>query len=321
MRNLKIPCRRIAGLIILFQILYISTAVSFTAAPCSVVSDTEEKSISTAASPVADCEPEAREYKILLLPENFSDPVKGMTEYWKIAASTAKSLGLKVRETDKPEAEPKRFVTYLDTPSHELKKCGFIFRRRCSKPAESKTCELVLKARSSNAYQAASANVLTTPMHDGTVSFEEDISMHKSPSGSFEPVRLYSRSGSLRLKTEPWNKVKDLSAIFPGLRDLKIPSTTEIRSVRNIDICEHRMKPGKIYFGKFKAKVTLTVWQIVGENKPWIAEFSFTMNLSDKDIHNSKVGQKALDLCRAIMKKTQSWLADGMTKTSMVYGE
>lgn len=265
--------------------------------------------------------PESREFKVLLLPDNFSKPTKGMVKFWEKATKTAKELGYKVKQVKSLKPEPKRFVTYLDTPSYDFRKRGLILRRRGDQPFTSDKWELVLKARSEDPSQALSANVAAASGYDSESSFEEDVSMKTASSGTCEAQRFFSRSESVEISVIPGESMEAVQNIFPGLAGMKLAANSPVSSVRDIHIREYRLKPGAIDFGPINGKVTLTVWQVVGEKKPWIAEFSFSYDVPDNQVIDGTVTQRALEYCRVLMEKNSSWLASGMTKTALVYGK
>lgn len=266
--------------------------------------------------------PESREFKILLLPDNFEKPLKGMIRYWKIATAAAKSLGLKVRDEKELNLEPDRFVTYLDTPGYELKKQGYILRRRGSKPFTAKKWDLVLKARSSDPALASTAPVeAAADQGSARVFFQEDISMGRTTDGTFKPRSLFSKSGSARVTVNPGETFNGFSKIFPGLVKLDIDASRQITPVRGLVIKEFRLKPGKIDLGSHRAAVTITVWRVEGEDMPWVAEFSFVYGLRGDPLKDDLAGEMAMDFCRTLMARSTKWLNHGMTKTSLVYGE
>ncbi len=264
-----------------------------------------------------DMELSSREYKILLKPENFEDMEKGIGKFWKSVKKLAKEEGLEVDSTYSDEAGDPRFVTYLDTPDFALNKLGYTLRRRQKhefKAGEDrgKKYELTLKYRNSDVNISSGKDVNPAESFEGSVKFEDDI-----VAGGSTIKNVYSKSGTVELKEETGNSLEDYIDIFPGLKETGISSESQLGKVNNKKIEEYKAELGEIDFGGVTGKASLSVWYNQGKDKnPVIGEFSFSY-----DINDSENKDKINNFVKAIQRELSSSIADGITKTELIYGK
>ncbi|MEQ8169658.1 MAG: hypothetical protein ABRQ38_12270 [Candidatus Eremiobacterota bacterium] len=264
-----------------------------------------------------DMELSSREYKILLKPENFEDMEKGISKFWKTVKKLAKEEGFDVDSTYSDEAGDPRFVTYLDTPDFALNKLGYTLRRRQKhefKAGEDrgKKYELTLKYRNSDVNISSGKDVNPAESFEGSVKFEDDI-----VAGGSTIKNVYSKSGTVELKEETGNSLEDYIDIFPGLKETGISSESQLGKVNNKKIEEYKAELGEIDFGGVTGKASLSVWYNQGKDKnPVIGEFSFNY-----DINDSENKDKINNFVKAIQRELSSSIADGITKTELIYGK
>jgi len=264
-----------------------------------------------------DMELSSREYKILLKPENFEDMEKGIGKFWKTVKKLAKEEGFDVDSTYSDEAGDPRFVTYLDTPDFALNKLGYTLRRRQKhefKAGEDrvKKYELTLKYRNSDINMSSGKDVSPAESLDGSVKFEDDI-----VAGGNAIKSVYSKSGKVELKEETGNSLDDYMDIFPGLKETGLSPESQLHHVNNKKIEEYKAELGEIDFGGVKGEASLSVWYNQGKDKtPVIGEFSFSY-----DIDDSENKEKIDNFVRSIQREFSSSIADGITKTELIYGK
>ena len=264
-----------------------------------------------------DMELSSREYKILLKPENFKDMEEGIGKFWKSVKKLAKEEGFDVDSTYSDKGEEARFVTYLDTPDFALNKLGYALRRRQKhefKTGEDrgKKYELTLKYRNSDVNISSGKDVSPADSLDGSVKFEDDI-----VAGGNTIKSVYSKSGKVELKEETGNSIEDYMDIFPGLKEIGLSPDSQLQKVNNKKIEEYKAELGEIDFGGVKGEASLSVWYNQGEDKkPVIGEFSFSY-----DIDDSENKDKINNFVRAIQREFSSSIADGITKTELIYGK
>ncbi|MEQ8221121.1 MAG: hypothetical protein ABRQ37_02380 [Candidatus Eremiobacterota bacterium] len=264
-----------------------------------------------------DMELSSREYKILLKPENFEDMEKGIGKFWKTVKKLAREEGFEVDSTYSDESGDPRFVTYLDTPDFALNKLGYTLRRRQKHEFKSgedrgKKYELTLKYRNSDVNISSGKDVSPAEAFEGSVKFEDDI-----VAGGTAIKNVYSKSGTVELKEETGNSLEDYMEIFPGLKETGLSPESQLGKVNNKKIEEYKAELGEIDFGGVTGKASLSVWYNQGKDKkPVIGEFSFSY-----DINDSENKDKINNFVRAMQRELSSSIADGITKTELIYGK
>jgi hypothetical protein len=264
-------------------------------------------------------EPASREYKILLKPENFKDMEEGIGKFWKHVKKLAKEEGFDVDSASLDDQVDPRFVTYLDTPDFALNKLGYTLRRRQKNELKTgeergKKYELTLKYRNKDMNVSSGKDVSPADSLDGSVKFEDDI-----VAGVDTIKSVYSKSGKVELKEETGNILEDYMEIFPGLKDADLSPDSKLQKVNNKKIEEYKVELGEIDFGKVEGKAFISVWynQETGkDSEPVIGEFSFSYDIDDGE-NKDKIN----NFVRAMQREFSSSIAEGITKTELIYGK
>jgi hypothetical protein len=269
--------------------------------------------------------PDSREFKLLLKAAPFADHTVGMRNYWTNVKKVARQLKIKVVEKSNPQVKSPRYVVYLDSPDASIRKKGYILRRRQDHPFSSTFLEskpkydLTFKFRNADALTALKANVKPSANFSNWVDFEEDIAF-----GISSIKRIFSHQGGAAVKTNLESCIKGYAQVFPSLLRIGLLADMALVPVRNIKIREYRLKPGKLCFGDVEANVTITVWYQEGNPKPWIGEFSFShdvKSLQKNGVKGMKTVQEIEKFVQVLSQSTAPWVAQGVTKTSLVYGQ
>jgi hypothetical protein len=255
----------------------------------------------------------SRECKVLLLPEMFEDYEAGAQSFWAIVEKVSKSRGLEAGLSKNNLDITNREVIFIDTPDFILYKSGYILRRR----AEDAIFNYTFKYRNADPLTSADAKVSPAEGIKGKTTFEEDVVVKTA---SLEHV--FSKSGKADLKSETEMTAAGFIKVFPGLAQFNLKPQTALKAVNGIFISELTFDYGNIYFTpETKAKTGFTVWYLKGSSKPLIAEFSYKYKIGDNTpagdinlIHHAS--DKFLTSLRANIKP---WLADGQTKTGLIY--
>ena len=159
----------------------------------------------------------SREYKVILNSNHFAKPIEGERNF---IDQIENYIGDDERVKYLQETKTKKYrrVQYLDTPGHDLRNNGYIFRVRHEDP-ENKY-KYTLKYRHNDRYLSALSNVSVDDTHNDLKEVE--------PKTKFEQDILYgfrskfAHSTSLVTDTEiQIASLDDLLKIFPGLESFK----------------------------------------------------------------------------------------------------
>jgi hypothetical protein len=222
----------------------------------------------------------SREYKVMLVPNEFNNIEKGIDKVLGIIDMRADKY---VQWTkDMEEREPRR-TWFLDTANFALFKSNkFIVRIR--EALTTGEIETTVKCRHPDRYISASHD-LSSNKRNLQIKFEEDISIPF--------ISQFSLSGTFKNNKMPdLNKFSDLRHSFPRINITGIDETETLRKVKNFEPNEVSYKIGSIKFTEKKGiDLYLNLWYpgLANKNKnsrPLIVELTFNCeakNPSGKD--------------------------------------
>ena len=212
----------------------------------------------------------SREYKVMLNPHRFRDRKQGAEEVLELIAFLITKEGGTIRE--KQTKEERRQTSYLDTPQFALRQNGFSLRLR----EEEDSFQLNLKYRDADRYVSASKDLSASS--EGKIKFEEDI---------LPPfTSKFSHSNSIESTERPQLAVmKDVTALFPGLKELDIDENAPVRIANNFTALEITRKLCKFQFDETEVlKASLSFWYLLKDTHwPLVTEFSFDYDATKND--------------------------------------
>lgn len=262
--------------------------------------------------PVAS-DPQSREYKLLLEPRRFADPLTGVRTFREIVRRTARDCGLGISYGRESGGWKTTGVVYLDTETFDLRNHSYILRKRNKRPG---SFELSLKFRSPDQHLAAGADVQLAPGYpSSSPRFEQDTSLDGS-----NWVRVYSLSNRVKnMKQFVDPTLGGFAAIFPVLGALHINPDSVLVPVNALQVTERSFFGGIIDFGQgMKAYASIEIWYETGSENPLIGEFSFTIrDLASRGAY--KQLSKADAFFTKLVQRTSTWRAPWYTKVSRVY--
>ncbi len=256
---------------------------------------------------------DAREYKLLLNPEKFPEPLseEGANRFWEeklvpiIATRLDKRDGGAPRAAEKLDKLRQRNIRFWDTADCALAVSKLSLRSR-AEDVDPKVSEVTLKLRMAD-YFVVAGTALPASVEGAETEFEEDIAplevMPAAPSpGVVFPAR-YSIRSRYFLSTGleiVWDHPTDetLHDLFPTLEALlKRPLVSGRELMAGPSIYEFAAKGAAVILGaNMIGRFTLSTWYF-GERSgsPDIAEISFKCDLSGGNMPG-KVARRALDL-------------------------
>lgn len=264
------------------------------------------------------------EYKLLLDPGKFNDYPKALEAYWNIVQEVATQQGLNIILEDEPLKLKHKQVTFFDTPDHDLKKAGFLFRQRQKFKKEKPTSEYdyVLKYVQPNleALSGIDMNVDTSylDMSEG-VEIESDLVYDFTPGGQVKTK--YTISNSFDTDKTTSLIFGDIAKIYPILNSLDIPGDLTLQRVGDVTVDQWKIGPGSLDFGDgLVVEMDFTVWLVPTESGVIsIPEFSYDHGFSDDVVY----GEAALERCFEFMKHVNAhspdWVVAGRSKSAYLY--
>lgn len=263
---------------------------------------------------------EAREYKLLVEHEPFTDPAKAVEAVWAEIAGTITTLP-GVRTKGKLDELETRGNFFLDTPDLTLRRNGLVLRQRGAQDA----VEHTLKCRSEDRYFSAGTPVDAAEGLETKTKLEEDVA---------PPFRCrFSHSATLTAGAkDPAGKTPktlgEAAALFPVLGTLRIdrlpcPPETALVVVNEIKVDESVWTGGKIVFEQIdagkapKAEVALILWTRGKAHRPAVAELSF--RIKDGEERYSRELAAAARAVYELLQRLDCARPAGMTKTEYVY--
>lgn len=263
-----------------------------------------------------------REFKLLLKAEKFPNR-RALLEFNELFAKIAKTLGVHYDPVESLDSQL-RIVQFYDTKSEELRKNRLIFRirqiRQGGWPDES--WELTFKCRAPGYDKAAGFDTDTTMTKLQRKKFKEELIRGDTP-GTM--TSIFSNNVIVEYpEISPELPLRRLAEALPHLQTLGLNLDETLSIVAGAKVFEIQSTLGSLSFGHgVSAQATLAVWArpVPDRFDPMIAEFGFSTHVHDRDEREEK-GQKAADaFFKAIQMPLKDYLADGTTKTALIYGD
>ena len=175
-----------------------------------------------------------------------------------------------------------------------------------------------------------------TPDYDKAAAFDTDTTMSKLQKKKFKEelirgdapgtmVSIFSNNVIVEYPEIPAEApLSRLAAALPHLRTLSLDMEQMLSIVGDAKVFELQSTLGTLSFGDgITAHATLALWArpIPDRFEPLIAEFGFSTHVLGKGDKEQK-GQKAADdFFKALQGPLHDYLADGTTKTALIYGD
>ncbi|MEW6708786.1 MAG: hypothetical protein AB1403_03105 [Candidatus Riflebacteria bacterium] len=263
--------------------------------------------------------PESREYKILLKAENFTSFTKGCELFWELVESVALDHGVKVKKVEKNY--PNREICFIDTPDFSLYKKGFMLRLRSEEITRKNQirtgadAEMTLKFRASDFESTTIAPVKASEKFSNEISFEEDRVVKAS-----EPISVFSVSSTIYRPGDLPVNLDEMLKFYPDMNRAGFQGSPSLDPVNSIFITEKRLRLGEFKFDEVKAKSIFSVWYKKGQSAPLIGEFSFKVELKQKNPAETIRNLEKIDrFFSDLVKRGKLFVAFGQTKTGMIY--
>ncbi|MFK0206318.1 hypothetical protein [Agrobacterium sp. NPDC090283] len=287
---------------------------------------------------------DAREYKLLLNPERFSEATsEPIVAFWEKHMKPLIDSQLGLRNDDEPRHEgqfnapAERTVRFWDTADCILTRADLALRERLPVESEGSAAarpEITLKLRMPDLFVVAAAE-LPGSRNDARTTFEEDIAPLEvdDPNPNKRSVvvsakrSIRSRFSLSTSQTAEWSKARptldDLQSLFPTLRELLgisgaqfDPGTALINgpNIRELVFKGARVKLGANSIGKF----ALTLWYLDKAGPaPRVAEVSFKCATLAGDMPG-KAARRALTLFTCMQSQLSGWVtSEYSSKTAL----
>jgi hypothetical protein len=264
-----------------------------------------------------------REFKLLLKPEGL-DRRSQVNQLISLVRAFCEMAGVEFFHLDNA-ATSLRNVLFFDTPDGQLRHNKIILRVRESRRTiwVDDWCEVTLKCRADDLQHALLLDPTPQTHHAYRLRLKEEI-LRGPTMGSTRTIY----SNNVILDSVPIDSVFErtfggVMENFPGLGAFKIPSTAPVRVVggRTNKVLEAVLPLGNVTFGdRVHAHLDLGIWmRSVGE--PIIGELAFAYRVNSENRGDRKAHKRADKFFVALQNAIPSWLADGTTKTALVYGK
>ncbi len=263
-----------------------------------------------------------REFKLLLKPEKFPKR-RSLLEFNELLQQSAEKLGVHYEPVESLDSQL-RIVQFYDTKNEDLRKNKLIFRirqiRQGGWPDDS--WELTFKCRAPEYERAASFDTNTTLVKLQKKKFKEELIRGDSP-GTM--VSVFSNNVIVEYpEVEVDIPLARLAAALPHLKTLEIDLDQTMSVVAGAKVFEIQSTLGTLSFGHgVTAHATLALWArpIPDRFEPLIAEFGFSTRIVKGD-EKAEKGQRAADeFFKALQVPLRDYLAEGTTKTALIYGD
>jgi hypothetical protein len=262
-----------------------------------------------------------REYKVLLQPNQFSDPSR-FEEYWHALCRIAETCGVGAATNKNAFHRLIREVLFYDTNRFDLYKNAFILRKRTfyvnGWPAPDH--ELTVKFRHPDRDAANAVDVTPHLVGHGDIKFKEEILPLKNELGGMRS--LYSHNCVLTSPNIMLNQgLEDITRIFPAMNGIDVAPKTRIELVNNVAVEELQVDAGAFDFGHgYEAKATIALWRNRASEISLVGEFAYQAKFRNyDDIHRKAMGCSE-DFFRAVQTQASAWVLIGTTKTAVIYG-
>lgn len=263
-----------------------------------------------------------REFKLLLKPEKFPTR-RAVLEFNELLAKASEKLGVRYEPVESLDSQL-RIVQFYDTKGQDLRKNKLIFRirqiRQGGWPDES--WELTFKCRASDYEKAAAFDTDTTLTKLQKKKFKEELIRGEAP-GTMESI--FSNNVIVEYpEVAAEAPLSRLANALPHLKTLGLDLDEVMSVVAGAKVFELQSDLGTLYFGRgVTARATLAVWArpVPDRFEPLVAEFGFSTHIRHGDEKEEKGQRAADDFFKALQAPLHDYLADGTTKTALIYGD
>jgi len=263
-----------------------------------------------------------REFKLLLKPEKFPKR-RSLLEFNELLQQYAEKLGVHYEPVESLDSQL-RIVQFYDTKNEDLRKNKLIFRIRQIRlggwPDDS--WELTFKCRAPEYERAAAFDTDTTLTKLQKKKFKEELIRGDSP-GTM--VSIFSNNVIVEYpEVEPEIPLTRLANALPHFKTMNIDLNQTMAIVAGAKVFEIQSTLGTLSFGHgVTAHTSLALWArpVPDRFEPLVAEFGFSTRVVRGD-EKSEKGQRAADeFFKALQVPLKDYLAEGTTKTALIYGD
>ena len=261
--------------------------------------------------------------KLILKPERFTS-VQSFREFGRRVEKTAKRTGVGFIADPKTGHRPEvREINFIDTPDFRLYNNAFILRRRIRYddgfPVGDP--EIVFKFRHPDEQTAAAVDVRPNIAGKYRIKFKTEALPLKDRIGGYR--LLYSHNcqfGVSQVQERDRLSMAAVTRVFPSLAALKKSDEEKLQLVNEAIVEEVLLPLGLLDFGKGQvAKCDVALWRTRGEHRPLVGEFAFQVKFPSRESVAEKPKRLVAQFFVALQHEVADWLAQGVTKTGMVY--
>jgi len=263
-----------------------------------------------------------REFKLLLKPDKFPNR-RALLTFNQLLVESAKKLDVHYEPVESLGSQL-RIVQFYDTKNQDLRKNKLIFRIRQLRdggwPDES--WELTFKCRAEDYEKAAGFNTDTTLSKLQIKKFKEELIRGEAP-GSMDSIfsnNVIVESPEIQLEFP----IGRLSKALPHLATLGLDPDEVMSIVAGAKVFEIQSTLGNLSFGHgVTAHASLALWArpVPDRFEPMVAEFGFSTHVLKRDDKEAKGQHAADEFFKALQLPLRDYLADGTTKTALIYGD
>ena len=244
-------------------------------------------------------------------------------EFNELLEQYAAKLGVHYEPVESLDSQL-RIVQFYDTKNEDLRKNKLIFRIRQIRmggwPDDS--WELTFKCRAPEYERAAAFDTDTTLVKLQKKKFKEELIRGDSP-GTM--VSIFSNNVIVEYpEVEPEIPLARLANALPHFKTMNIDLNQTMAIVAGAKVFEIQSTLGTLSFGHgVTAHTSLALWArpIPDRFEPLVAEFGFSTRVVRGD-EKSEKGQRAADeFFKALQVPLKDYLAEGTTKTALIYGD
>lgn len=263
-----------------------------------------------------------REFKLLLKADKFQTR-RAVLEFNELLHGIAEQLGVHYDPVESLDSQL-RIVQFYDTKNEELRKNKLILRirqiRQGGWPDDS--WEVTFKCRAPEYEKAAAFDTNTTMSKLQRKKFKEEL-IRGEAFGTM--TSIFSNNVIVEYPDVPIEApLSALADALPHLKTLGLNMSEPLSIVAGAKVFELQVTLGTLSFGHgVSARATLAVWArpVPDRFEPLIAEFGFSTRVRSGDDKEEK-GQKAADeFFKALQVPLKAYLAEGTTKTALIYGD
>jgi len=276
----------------------------------------------TMSSPTATPLVTHREFKLLLKPETFPSR-RALIEFNELLIRSSAKLGVHYEPVESIDSQL-RIVQFYDTKAQDLRKNKLIFRirqiRQGGWPDES--WELTFKCRAPEYDKAAGFDTNSAFTQPQKKKFKEELIRGDQP-GTMRSIF----SNNVTVESPEINldfPLAKLADALPHLKSLGLDLDQPLAIVAGALVFEIQATLGNFSFGHgVTAHATLAVWlrPIPDAFKPLVAEFGFSTHVLAKSGKEGHAQEAADAFFKAIQLPLRDFLAEGTTKTALIYGD